>query len=172
MVMKAQPREAVWKKVRKSGDNECWEWQGLKTKWGYGEISINKVHYRAHRLVYEVSNNLVLRRDRRQSSESQIVMHSCDNPGCCNPRHLFLGTPKANTRDMMRKGRRANFEGERGQHAKLTNAQAEEIRQLCRLKVPQKEIALKYGVSVPTVSGIKWNRVYKVHDEGTISVGV
>jgi DNA-binding CsgD family transcriptional regulator len=161
MNMKSYTKDRAWRYVRKAGENECWEWIGRKSKFGYGEMASDHVVYRAHRLIYELSNNVVLPRINGMKPDSKIVMHSCDNPGCCNPKHLFLGTPKENTHDMMRKGRRYDFEGERGQNAKLTNAQAEEIRELCRQKIPQKDIAAKYGVSVPTVSGIKWNRVYR-----------
>lgn len=71
---------------------------------GYGDIHyrINYVrgHLMAHRVVYQFKNNCILRND-------QIIMHLCDNPSCCNPRHLIVGTHKDNSEDMVRKGRQA-----------------------------------------------------------------
>jgi DNA-binding CsgD family transcriptional regulator len=161
-MMKSYTKDHVWKWIKRGNENECWEWQGpQRSRGGYGEIGIDHKRYRVHRLVYELANKVELPKITRLSPSSCIVMHTCDNPICCNPKHLILGSPKQNTADMMRKGRRYDFSGERGQCAKLTNVQAEEIRELCRLKIPQKDIAARYGVSVPTVSGIKWNRVYR-----------
>lgn len=162
MGRKAYKKEYVWKWITRAGEDECWLWTGNKSPFGYGEMEVAGTTYRAHRLVYELANNVPLPRISKFSADSQIVMHSCDNPGCCNPKHLFLGSPKQNIDDMVRKGRRHNFDGERGQRAKLTNAQANEVRELCKQRLPQKDIAKQYGISVPTVSSIKWNKVYRV----------
>lgn len=73
----------------------CWLWQGLKTAKGYGRYG--KGGRRAHRIAYsefigEIPSGL-------------LVLHSCDNPSCVNPNHLFLGTSADNTKDMVTKGR-------------------------------------------------------------------
>ena len=78
-------------------DNGCWEWFGnLDTK-GYGQITIDKRKFSTHRVSYtlnkgEIKNNL-------------YVLHTCDNPKCLNPEHLFLGTQKDNIHDMISKNR-------------------------------------------------------------------
>jgi len=75
----------------------------LDTK-GYGSIQYRvpgkKVHYRAHRVSFELANNCEL-------LQADVILHSCDNPACINPRHLTKGTHEDNQRDKMAKGRQA-----------------------------------------------------------------
>jgi hypothetical protein len=75
---------------------------------GYGiiqnRINGSNLHIRAHRLVYQIVNSCIL-------SRSELVLHKCDNPPCCNPRHLFLGTDKDNSDDKVSKGRQAKGRG-------------------------------------------------------------
>jgi hypothetical protein len=87
------------------------------------------------------------------------VCHRCDNPPCCNPAHLFLGTDLDNHADMIAKGRRAVFAGDANPGAKLTPGQVEEIRSATGL---QREIAARFGISEASVGLIKrgkrWRR--------------
>ena len=75
----------------------CWEWLGEKTEKGYGRLTIKKKHYRAHRLSYGFYVGDI--------PEGLLVCHHCDNPGCVNPSHLFIGTDMDNVHDMIKKGR-------------------------------------------------------------------
>jgi len=75
----------------------CWEFQGYKDEKGYGKIRVGKRIRRAHRYSYELAKGPI--------PKGMYVCHKCDNPSCCNPDHLFLGTPKGNTQDMIRKDR-------------------------------------------------------------------
>jgi hypothetical protein len=93
--------ERFWPKVDKSG--ECWIWRGAKNRNGYGTFMLGEFQARAHRVAYELTYGPILDR--------LMVCHHCDNPPCCNPAHLFLGTVADNAADMVKKGRQA-----RGDH--------------------------------------------------------
>lgn len=80
-----------WAQVHKSGD--CWEWKGKRYPSGYGRHS----KFYAHRVAYELVHGPI--------PAGMFVCHRCDNPPCCNPAHLFLGTPEDNAKDRERKGR-------------------------------------------------------------------
>ena len=81
----------------------CWLWTGATTAAGYGVVSKGpraaQKTYLAHRVAFECSNGAI--------PDGLVICHRCDVPGCVNPDHLFMGTPRDNTRDMMSKGRDA-----------------------------------------------------------------
>lgn len=90
---------AFWERVNISGPNECWEWQRAINKNGYGKFRVSGKVLNTHRLAYEYTNGPI--------PNGLFVCHSCDNPPCCNPAHLWLGTAKDNAIDSVNKGRRA-----------------------------------------------------------------
>jgi hypothetical protein len=92
--------ERLWKKVLKGGPDECWPWQGSCNIKGYGQISIEGRPRTVTRVIWKLLYQDI--------PPGIHLLHRCDNPPCCNPAHLFLGTPKDNTQDMMRKGRNRN----------------------------------------------------------------
>lgn len=90
----------------KISDEGCWIWQRAKTKVGYGNFNIyNKdgsyKNYYVHRVVYEIYKGKII--------DGLFVCHTCDIPSCCNPEHLWTGTPKQNMVDALNKGR-LNYE--------------------------------------------------------------
>jgi hypothetical protein len=82
---------------------DCWEWQGGKQNIGYGMIRDENKMRTTHRVSYEEHKGPI--------PKGLCVMHSCDNPICCNPAHLSLGTHKQNMQDMFAKGRAKLFGG-------------------------------------------------------------
>lgn len=136
--------ERFWDKVDQRGPDECWEWQAFRLPGGYGKIAADrvrgepKVSLTAHRVAWEFTNG-------RPVPDGMRVCHRCDNPPCCNPAHLFLGTAKENTRDMLSKARHCH--GERYPHHKLTEDDVREIRKLKAAGVTYDELERRFGVT-------------------------
>lgn len=138
---------AFWAKVKRGEPTECWLWTGYLHRQGYGYVRFNGRQYRTHRLAYELAYGVF--------PAELKVCHKCDNPPCCNPNHLFLGTHLDNLRDRDTKGR---F------FSKLTPDQVKEIRaSYTPGEVTYAEIATRYGISASSVgillSGTTWNSV-------------
>ncbi len=132
--------ERFWARVDIILDgSSCWEWQGARNEAGYGSTHIMEGDMPAatHRIAYELENGPI--------PEGMFVTHVCDNPSCCRPSHLMVGTAWDNTHDMMRKGR--NNIGERNGQAVLTWEIVREIRALYAGGMGIPEIAKKFGVS-------------------------
>jgi hypothetical protein len=85
--------------------SECVLWAGHKDRNGYGVTKVRGMNFFAHRLAYEEAHGAI--------PEGLCCLHKCDNPPCCNPNHLFLGTQADNMADMMRKGRHKPGRGDR-----------------------------------------------------------
>ena len=102
-------------KINKISD--CWEWQARKHKRGYGYYRFNKKWMAASRVAWLIYYGDI--------TDNMYVLHKCDNPACCNPEHLFLGTQKDNMADMVKKGRSimCSLPGSKSGMAKLTENQ-------------------------------------------------
>lgn len=117
----------------------CWVWTGYVNPKGYGQIGLSgRKLGLTHRVAYSLHYGV--------DPGSLLVCHRCDNPPCCNPAHLFLGTAGDNTRDMIAKGRVRAPRGERSGMAKLTDAQVEEIRARAARGETQASIAVDFGI--------------------------
>jgi len=86
-----------WNLVAKAGPTDCWPWTATKTGNGYGNFKAPWGHAPAHRIAYWLGTG--------EYPEKLLVRHKCDNPICCNPDHLELGTRADNYRDWWERGR-------------------------------------------------------------------
>jgi hypothetical protein len=109
-----------WLRISKSSPDECWPWQASKKRDGYGQVKYEGKMQLAHRIAYRLSFGEI--------PKGKLVCHHCDNPPCCNPSHLFIGTDADNRRDMVQKGRERHANGSRIRRAKFTESQVLEIR--------------------------------------------
>lgn len=102
--------------------NGCWEWQGSRNQKGYGTVGCNSRSYKAHRVAYELATG--------EWPGANLICHHCDNPGCVNPAHLFVGTPRDNMQDKVRKGRHATAGLDRHAWLEIFGSQIKPIRDM------------------------------------------
>ena len=124
-VFEQQNIDRFWSSLNKKGDDECWEWLFAPDRDGYGVFRVNRIAYRAHRVAYSLKYNDIV--------DHLLVCHKCDNPPCCNPNHLFLGTASDNTKDMQNK-KRCKY--------KYTDEQIKQVHNLRAEGMTYKEISL------------------------------
>lgn len=154
--MGTPPENRFWKRVDKRGPDECWLWTGSKYTSGYGQFSIGHRKIAAHRFSYELHNGAL--------PDGLFALHRCDVRACVNPNHLWAGTKKENSCDMVEKGRCKVQNSETHFKAQLTNEQVKEIRELYEKgSRTQAQLSEKYGVSFSIIHGIvhrrTWNHI-------------
>lgn len=147
--------QRFWAKVQRGSDDKCWTWTGCKRA-GYGVIGSNGRVQSTHRVSWILHYGEI--------PVGLFVCHTCDNPACVNPHHLFLGTHYDNMLDMKLKGRAVYVRGQRVGGHKLTEQQVLEIKALLNEgHMSQRKIGRLYGVSGRTISyinaGKKWKHI-------------
>ncbi len=154
--------ERFWSKVDKTAD--CWNWKAGKFTFGYGAFRLRRNNVRAHRFAWELTYGKI--------PEGLEVCHSCDNPACVRPEHLFLGKQKDNVQDAIDKGRFNPREcnqlsGENHGRAILTANQVQEIRNIYSQKsgkysrqISQRKIAQQFDMSRRTITDILKGRAW------------
>lgn len=146
--------ERFWSNVEKRGPDECWPWTGGVQTAGYGIMCVgtlggNLRRWLSHRLSYLIHHG--------ELDDSVLVCHHCDNPPCCNPKHLFIGDHSDNIRDASSKGR---LQRPRPYAAKLTETEVLEIKKKHSQGQSRRSLAREYRVDPHTVfailRGITW----------------
>jgi len=150
--------DRFWRKVNKKSENECWEWLGTKDPDGYGHIYIKKngkvKRTIVSRLSYEIYHNVKM-------ETNKVAAHTCDNPSCVNPLHIFSASNIENQKDKINKNRQCR--GEKINTNKLTESQVLEIRKLHldNPKLEQQDIADLYNVTQVNISAILRRKTWK-----------
>ena len=155
MIFDDKFKKRFFEKVQKT--RECWNWTA-STKNGYGNIGISvnkkKTILYTHRVSYQIFKGKI--------GEGLVVMHSCDNKLCVNPKHLLLGTQGENLKDMVAKGRSAK--GEFHSQSKYTKKQILSIRELYKKgNHTQEKLAEIFGTTAKYISSIinykRWKHI-------------
>lgn len=171
--------DKFWSRVDMSGGpSSCWPWTMSRHKFGYGRMNWIEqcpdnplVHVCAHRvaLILSLGGHI----------GDLHTLHKCGNPACCNPKHLYAGTPKDNMNDTIDMGRRGEllpqkrdrpvepprkFSGERNSHSRLTEDDVREILRRYALRdITHSELAKEFGVSRSAIwmitSGRNWRHI-------------
>ena len=136
--------ERFWSRVKIGEPHECWNNKSRPNKWGHTQFKITGMREKqvlvySHRIAWVLTHGLLV-------PEGLYVLHRCNNPRCCNPAHLYLGTLSDNSNDMTKAGTHPN--------QKFTFEQITRARLLRSEGWPVKDIANEIGCSECYVSAI------------------
>jgi len=154
----ANTPEVLWSKVDIKGEDECWPWKGALKKDGYGRVQINEWNYYAHRVIFNLAYPGVIELKAPKSyAETGFLLHTCDNPSCCNPKHLESGTQADNVKDMWLRNR-AKPQGK----TPFTLADYQQVIKEYKDGVTVQELTKKWKRDRSTISGIVngWYKPY------------
>lgn len=144
-------KERFWATVDVKSEEECWPWKNKPNHNGYGNFSIGGREDRTVVVAHRVAKTLSMG---EEIPPEKLVLHMCDNPPCCNPVHLGVGTNQENMDDMVQKNRSVTSFG----HAKLDWEDVESIR---GSTLTGNTLARNYQVSKGTISDIRNNKIWK-----------
>jgi hypothetical protein len=159
-----------WSKVSgRENPNGCWLWTGSLRQCGHGQMRVKRKTVKAHRIAWFTCRGPI--------PKDKEVMHNCpggDNPACCNPKHLLLGTKQEHADDKKAKGQYAHgtnhysqrhpekkVHGEQHGSAKLTEKLVLVVIDRLTNKEPNTSIAKDLHISPSVISSIKHNRTWK-----------
>lgn len=135
----------------------CWNYLGSLSSHGYGRIGVGQLVFRCHRLVFISENGNI--------PSEMIVCHRCDNPKCCNPANLFLGTHKTNSDDKISKGRfRQQYNPRVGADHPNSRLNSEQMSSVRAMKAAGKnisELSRLFGVSRTNIRNIVLGKTHK-----------
>lgn len=141
-------RDRFWSLVEMRGPSECWPWKGHRRPLGYGWFHIHRrKSANASRVAYALTNGEV--------PAGLLVCHSCDNPPCCNPNHLWLGTDADNAKDRDAKGRSRQGAPRRGELSGQAKLTAEAVREIVSSGDSDTVLAARHGVTAAAIYNVR-----------------
>lgn len=140
-----------WSHVAIDANDKCWEWTAYRDDYGYGKVCVAAKQWQSHRYAYTLEHGPI--------PPGMFVCHKCDNPPCCNPAHLFLGTCAENNKDCAAKKRTARGTGHGS--SKVTEDQVLEMRRLWTQGVGITALHEIYGLHPESIRRIVESRRWK-----------
>lgn len=137
-----------WSRVEVRKGHQCWPWRYGQDHAGYGEVRIGTTAEASHRIAYRIATDAI--------PAGMVIRHNCDNPLCCNPAHLLIGTHADNVADRVSRDRSAKGEG--NGRAKLTQEQAQLILDS---PLTSEYFAKRFEVDISTVRAIRQRKNWK-----------
>ena len=135
--------------------DECWPWGGAKTSFGHGRVKIDGRLYSPHRVAYAIKHGPI---PPRTNGRHTVIMHECDNPACCNPHHLTLGTHRENNSDMYARGR-GPLGRNRGVFPSMDGVSGETISAVRSAGLSERSLMKQFGLSQRAIRHILKERV-------------
>ncbi len=152
------PEEYFWNNIKKDTITGCWNWKGNMFNTGYGQFKNKRM---ANGRPIGASRAAWLLFRKADLKRFEFVCHRCDNPRCCNPDHLFVGTQKQNMEDCVEKVRINR--GEDRPQAKLTEDDVRQMRKARQMGCPWRVIAADFHVTlncaISAITGKTWSHV-------------
>lgn len=145
-------RDTFLEKITNHNSLDCWEWVGSRNTFGYGTVRWEGCTVTAHRLAAYLFGMVDSPAAPKNRKGSGFVLHKCDNPRCCNPNHLTIGTYSKNQSEAYERKRKEQPKGQLHANSKLTNEQASNIRERYKYGYTQTTLAKEYGVSQTAIS--------------------
>lgn len=154
----SETNKRFWGKVTVLGPDDCWLWNGSINEHGYGSLTHKARRWKAHRFAFFLTHG--------EFDLSMDVMHECDTPPCCNPKHLKLGTHDDNMHAMSVRGRwgtKPRVFGEAHGMSKLTACDVTKIRFLYSRGATKRELGVQFNVTAENifrvVNRISWRHI-------------